>query len=157
MYDDVNRSITTPCLQLPWQMHTNARTSGLRLDFTVTHRIIALIIMTMTMTKSVHAHTPAGKTHAALEALAAAPSGVYCGPLRLLACEVSDRLNARGVACSLVTGQEVKPVAGAAHAACTVEMADVGRAISVGIVDEIQMMGCVQRGEARGCPIMAVL
>lgn len=29
-----------------------------------------------------------GKTHAALEALAAAPSGLYCGPLRLLACEV---------------------------------------------------------------------
>jgi hypothetical protein len=29
-----------------------------------------------------------GKTHAALAALMAADSGVYCGPLRLLACEV---------------------------------------------------------------------
>jgi hypothetical protein len=34
-------------------------------------------------------------------------SGVYCGPLRLLACEVSDRMNAEGLPCRLVTGQEV--------------------------------------------------
>eukprot|EP00879_Flechtneria_rotunda_P022354 GHRR01023585.1.p1 GENE.GHRR01023585.1~~GHRR01023585.1.p1 ORF type:complete len:450 (+),score=168.52 GHRR01023585.1:388-1737(+) len=33
--------------------------------------------------------TNSGKTHAALEALKSAKSGVYCGPLRLLACEVS--------------------------------------------------------------------
>jgi len=33
----------------------------------------------------------AGKTHAALESLKAAQGGVYCGPLRLLACEISDR------------------------------------------------------------------
>jgi hypothetical protein len=35
--------------------------------------------------------TNSGKTHAALAALAAAPSGVFCGPLRLLACEVRCR------------------------------------------------------------------
>ena len=34
------------------------------------------------------ARARAGKTHAALEAMRAAPSGLYCGPLRLLACEV---------------------------------------------------------------------
>ncbi|GFR43340.1 hypothetical protein Agub_g4260, partial [Astrephomene gubernaculifera] len=39
----------------------------------------------------------------------AAPSGLYCGPLRLLACEVADRLAAEGVPCHLVTGQEVRP------------------------------------------------
>ncbi len=33
--------------------------------------------------------TNSGKTHSALKALAAAGSGVYCGPLRLLASEVS--------------------------------------------------------------------
>lgn len=41
--------------------------------------------------RSLTAHlgpTNSGKTHAAIAALAAAPSGVYCGPLRLLACEV---------------------------------------------------------------------
>ncbi|KAF9042653.1 P-loop containing nucleoside triphosphate hydrolase protein [Hymenopellis radicata] len=37
--------------------------------------------------------TNSGKTHAALRALAAAPSGVYAGPLRLLAHEIWERLN----------------------------------------------------------------
>lgn len=36
--------------------------------------------------------TNSGKTHAALSALMAASSGVYCGPLRLLACEVRRRV-----------------------------------------------------------------
>ncbi len=52
----------------------------------------------------------AGKTHQALQALRLAGSGLYCGPLRLLACEVADRLNAGDTACHLVTGQEVKMV-----------------------------------------------
>jgi hypothetical protein len=46
--------------------------------------------------------TNSGKTHAALAALKAARSGVYAGPLRLLALEVYDRLNADGVPCNLV-------------------------------------------------------
>jgi ATP-dependent RNA helicase SUPV3L1/SUV3 len=37
--------------------------------------------------------TNSGKTHQALQALAAAKSGVYAGPLRLLAHEIWDRLN----------------------------------------------------------------
>ncbi len=37
--------------------------------------------------------TNSGKTHAALRALAAAPTGVYAGPLRLLAHEIWERLN----------------------------------------------------------------
>jgi|APGre2960657404_1045060.scaffolds.fasta_scaffold51327_2 ATP-dependent RNA helicase SUPV3L1/SUV3 len=45
--------------------------------------------------------TNSGKTHAALAALKAARSGVYAGPLRLLALEVFDRLNADGVPCNL--------------------------------------------------------
>ena len=49
-----------------------------------------------------------------------AGTGVYCGPLRLLAWEVAEKLNAGGVPCSLVTGQERREVEGARHAACTV-------------------------------------
>ncbi|KAF6256649.1 P-loop containing nucleoside triphosphate hydrolase protein [Scenedesmus sp. NREL 46B-D3] len=94
--------------------------------------------------------TNSGKTHAALTALMAAPSGVYCGPLRLLACEVADRLNAAGVPCSLVTGQEVRLVPGARHAACTVEMADVERRVEVrlqvAVLDEVQMIADKSRG-----------
>ncbi|KAL4075970.1 P-loop containing nucleoside triphosphate hydrolase protein [Scleroderma yunnanense] len=37
--------------------------------------------------------TNSGKTHMALRALAAAPSGLYAGPLRLLAHEIWERLN----------------------------------------------------------------
>lgn len=38
------------------------------------------------------------------QAMRAASSGVYCGPLRLLAMEVYDDLNAQGTLCDLVTG-----------------------------------------------------
>jgi hypothetical protein len=48
--------------------------------------------------------TNSGKTYTALQALGAAKSGVYCGPLRLLANEVYETLNADGVYCSLATG-----------------------------------------------------
>ena len=45
--------------------------------------------------------TNSGKTHDALEELRTAPSGVYLAPLRLLACEVKDRLNEAGTPCDL--------------------------------------------------------
>jgi hypothetical protein len=44
-----------------------------------------------------------GKTHTALTALMAAPSGVYCGPLRLLACEVSSSSSSTAVAAAGLT------------------------------------------------------
>ena len=53
------------------------------------------------LTASLH-HT--GKTHAALEALKQASSGLYCGPLRLLAWDVSERLNQASLTCNLITG-----------------------------------------------------
>ncbi|KAL6748021.1 hypothetical protein V8C86DRAFT_3147252 [Haematococcus lacustris] len=69
--------------------------------------------------------TNSGKTYAAMQALAAAQRGVYCGPLRLLALEAYDKLNAAGVRCSLMTGEEVRHLPQASHQACTVEMAPV--------------------------------
>src|SRR5215471_14626800 len=52
--------------------------------------------------------TNSGKTHAALEELAANGSGVYAGPLRMLAQEAHRRLTARLGAenVGLVTGEE---------------------------------------------------
>lgn len=50
--------------------------------------------------------TNSGKTYSALQRLREADRGVYCGPLRLLAWEVYEKLNAAGVPCDLVTGQE---------------------------------------------------
>ncbi len=93
--------------------------------------------------------TNSGKTHRALERLAAAESGVYCGPLRLLAWEVHERLSARGVPCDLTTGQEViSGGAGAKHTACTVEMARFDTPVDVAVLDEGQLLGDPDRGFA---------
>ena len=92
--------------------------------------------------------TNSGKTHAALARFLAARSALYCSPLRLLAWEVSERVNAAGVACDLVTGQEVRRLPGAQHCATTVEMADTSRPVDVAVVDEVQMMADPTRGWA---------
>ena len=73
---------------------------------------------------------------------------MYCGPLRLLAMEVAERLNADGVRCSMATGQEVVAVPGAQHVSCTVEMASLANHVDVAVIDEIQMIGDEQRGFA---------
>jgi len=48
--------------------------------------------------------TNSGKTYTALQRLRQARSGIYCGPLRLLALEVYEELNEDGVATNLATG-----------------------------------------------------
>lgn len=99
----------------------------------------------------VHVHcgpTNSGKTHYALRSLAAADSGVYCGPLRLLAWEVHEKLNAQSVPCNLATGQEILEVPGAAHTACTVEMVQLERKVDVVVLDEVQMIANADRGWA---------
>ncbi|OMO85654.1 hypothetical protein COLO4_21524 [Corchorus olitorius] len=90
--------------------------------------------------------TNSGKTYHALKRLQSSASGIYCGPLRLLAWEVSKRLNKAKVPCDLITGQEKEEVEGAKHKAVTVEMADVNADYHCAIVDEIQMLGCKTRG-----------
>jgi ATP-dependent RNA helicase SUPV3L1/SUV3 len=93
--------------------------------------------------------TNSGKTHAAIEALRKAPTGIYCGPLRLLAHEVGDRLNEEhSVACDTVTGQSQVRVNGARHMSCTVEMCPTDRQFSVGVIDEIQLLASDDRGFA---------
>ncbi|KAL3505963.1 hypothetical protein ACH5RR_031345 [Cinchona calisaya] len=90
--------------------------------------------------------TNSGKTHQALKQLETSSSGIYCGPLRLLAWEVSKRLNKANIPCNLITGQEREEVDGAKHKAVTVEMADVMTDYDCAVVDEIQMLGCRTRG-----------
>ncbi|WJX60044.1 RNA helicase [Trifolium repens] len=90
--------------------------------------------------------TNSGKTYQALKQLQSSASGIYCGPLRLLAWEVAKRLNKANVPCDLITGQERKEVEGANHKAVTVEMADVSTDYKCAVIDEIQMLGCSTRG-----------
>ncbi|WP_332855952.1 helicase-related protein [Duganella sp. S19_KUP01_CR8] len=97
--------------------------------------------------------TNSGKTHQAIEALAKAPSGVYLAPLRLLALENYERLQAmeahgKPLAVSLVTGEERRLVAGATHVASTVEMLDTRTPVDVAVIDEIQMLADRDRGSA---------
>jgi len=92
--------------------------------------------------------TNSGKTHAAIELLRAANSGVYLAPLRLLALEVYERMNDLGIATSLVTGEERVLHPHARHVSSTVEMIDLSRALDVAVVDEAQLLEDSQRGWA---------
>ncbi len=90
--------------------------------------------------------TNTGKTHHALERMKRATSGLYLGPLRLLALEVYDKLNAEGIPCSLKTGEEEKLTPGASHIASTVEMFHEKDRYDVIVIDEAQMITDKDRG-----------
>lgn len=109
--------------------------------------------LTRQMRRTIHLHvgpTNSGKTYHALRRLEKAQSGVYAGPLRLLAHEVYTRLNARGKACHLVTGDERQYAEGddVTMSSCTVEMVPINTPFDVAVIDEIQMIGNEQRGWA---------
>lgn len=114
---------------------------------------------TRAMQRTVHLHvgpTNSGKTYRALQALDAARSGIYAGPLRLLAHEVFSRFRARGRPCALVTGEEQRFPPGHDGPAdppppfqsCTVEMTPLNRRVDVAVIDEVQMMADDDRGWA---------
>jgi hypothetical protein len=89
-----------------------------------------------------------GKTHDALTRLTEAGSGWYLAPLRLLAFEIHDRLNQRGVPCNLLTGEERIEVPDAKITAATIEMFDASRSGNCVIIDEAQMIADPDRGWA---------
>lgn len=91
--------------------------------------------------------TNSGKTHQAVLALREAESGMYLGPLRLLALEQRDRLVELGRPCSLITGEE-RDYASPTHSARTVEMTDFTQRFSVSVLDEIQLAFDRDRGWA---------
>jgi ATP-dependent RNA helicase SUPV3L1/SUV3 len=97
-----------------------------------------------------------GKTHAAFERLAQALDGAYLAPLRLLALEGRDRLVARGVPCSLLTGEENVPAPGARVVSSTIEMVGTNTPIDVAVIDEAQMIFDASRGWAWTQAIVAV-
>jgi ATP-dependent RNA helicase SUPV3L1/SUV3 len=92
--------------------------------------------------------TNSGKTWNALERLKQAKKGMYLGPLRLLAAEVYEQLTAEGIYCNLYTGQEKRILPFATHTAATVEMASMVDDLDVVVIDEIQMIGDIERGFA---------
>ena len=108
------------------------------------------------MHRTIHAHigpTNSGKTYHALKRLESAKAGLYAGPLRLLAHEVYTRLNAGGKMCALVTGEEQRLPPGWQEAeervvSATVEMTSLSSRYDVAVIDEIQMLGSLERGFA---------
>ena len=68
--------------------------------------------------------TNSGKTANAIQRLTDAKNGLYCAPLRLLAWEIAETLQARDKVCNLMTGPEQELFFNATHCSCTIEMAD---------------------------------
>ena len=111
---------------------------------------------TRVVQRTIHLHvgpTNSGKTYHALKRLEQAKTGVYAGPLRLLAHEVYTRLNASGKKCHLITGDDRRINEEAdqdtdSMISCTVEMVPINIPVEVGVIDEIQMIGHNERGWA---------
>jgi ATP-dependent RNA helicase SUPV3L1/SUV3 len=107
--------------------------------------------------RTIHLHvgpTNSGKTYNALKRLreATGPS-LYAGPLRMLAQEIYQRLNAQGKATWLLTGDDRRdPTAEWENReeytiSCTVEMIPLTAVIyDVAVIDEIQMLANRERG-----------
>lgn len=115
--------------------------------------------------------TNSGKTYHAMERFLEAKSGVYCGPLKLLATEIYHKSNKRETPCDLITGEERRHAkyyntitnvqedeemqisddiedTPSSHVACTVEMTSLNQTYEVAVLDEIQMIGDRGRGWA---------
>lgn len=93
--------------------------------------------------------TNSGKTYQALRKLEAANTGWYGGPLRLLAHEIFNRMNAKGIKCNLRTGEEIRIVdVNAPLTSSTIEMFSETTTYDVAVIDEIQMLSDPQRGFA---------
>ena len=91
--------------------------------------------------------TNSGKTHAALERLTKAKSGVYCAPLKALAAQVWRRIN-DVTPCDLLIGDERVFPGFAEHVSCTMEMTPIDEMVEVGVIDEIQLIEDKDRGWA---------
>lgn len=108
---------------------------------------------TRALQRTIHLHvgpTNSGKTYHALKALENAKSGIYGGPLRLLAQEIYSRFQAKGKPCAMVTGEEQRIPEDVDNyfISCTVEMTPLNRVVDVAVLDEIQMIGDPDRGWA---------
>uniref|UniRef100_A0A8B9QC13 ATP-dependent RNA helicase SUPV3L1, mitochondrial n=1 Tax=Apteryx owenii TaxID=8824 RepID=A0A8B9QC13_APTOW len=96
--------------------------------------------------------TNSGKTYHAIQRFLSAKSGIYCGPLKLLAHEIFQKSNHANVPCDLVTGEERvyanEDARQATHIACTIEMCSTNTPYEVAVIDEIQMIRDPARGWA---------
>ncbi len=90
--------------------------------------------------------TNSGKTYDAIEDLKKNTPGTYLGPLRLLALEMFDRINAAGIPCSMLTGEESIPVENAVIVSSTIELCDCKSHFKTAVIDEAQLIADPGRG-----------
>ncbi|KAF9881576.1 hypothetical protein CkaCkLH20_00722 [Colletotrichum karsti] len=117
---------------------------------------------TRVMQRTIHLHvgpTNSGKTYRALKALENAKTGIYGGPLRLLAHEIYSRFQAKGRPCAMITGEEQRIPEDEDNffISCTVEMTPLNRMVDVAVIDEIQMIGDRDRGWAWTQAVLGVM
>ncbi|KAK4155788.1 P-loop containing nucleoside triphosphate hydrolase protein [Chaetomidium leptoderma] len=103
--------------------------------------------------RTIHLHvgpTNSGKTYNALKALENSRTGIYAGPLRLLAHETWSRFGAKNKPCALLTGEEMRIPTDTDtwFHSCTVEMTPLNTKVDVAVIDEIQMIASDDRGWA---------
>lgn len=91
--------------------------------------------------------TNSGKTYSCIERLKTAEHGVYAGPLRLLALEIYDKINAANVPCTMLTGEEQYITEGSRVTSATVEMVDPKDFYDIAVIDEAQMINDPFRGD----------
>lgn len=132
---------------------TNDSTLGLQKQLADLRFPIEWYPATRALQRTIHLHvgpTNSGKTYHALKRLETAKTGIYAGPLRLLAHEVYTRFNAMGKKCALITGEERRIPEGldTVMNSCTVEMIPLNTLVDVAVIDEIQMLGDKDRGWA---------
>lgn len=106
--------------------------------------------------------TNSGKTYTAMSELKKAHCGLYLAPLRLLALEGYEDLNASKIDCSLITGEEQLLNDEASHVCSTIEMIDYDFDVDVAVIDEVQMLDDADRGWAWvnaiiGCPAQKII
>ncbi len=92
--------------------------------------------------------TNSGKTFDAVEDLKKNTPGTYLGPLRLLALEMSDKINDAGIPCSMITGEEAIIKENAQIVSSTIELCDFTRHFKTAVIDEAQLIGDPDRGAA---------
>lgn len=90
--------------------------------------------------------TNSGKTYDAIEDLKRNTPGTYLGPLRLLALEMFDRINAAGIPCSMLTGEESIPMENAQIVSSTIELCDCRTQFRTAVIDEAQLIADPDRG-----------
>ena len=90
--------------------------------------------------------TNSGKTYDAIEDMKKYTPGTYLGPLRLLALEMYDKINAAGIPCSMITGEESLLTPGAEVVASTIELCDTRTHFKTAVIDEAQLIADPYRG-----------